>query len=316
MIAATVRSGLVESTHSWSAVLVADGKVGRTWGDDVTRPVFARSTIKPLQAALSQEWGADLVPEHLAVAAASHTATPVHVSIVAAMLAGVSLSADALGCPPALPMNTSSRERWLAAGRSAAPIAHNCSGKHAAFLRASVARDWDPATYLDPAHPLQRKVVDLVAETTGEQPLPLGVDGCGAPTPRVSLTDLANAFAAISRDPFFAEVATAMTRYPALTADNQRADGRLAAWWPGPAKVGAEGLMALGRDGMGLAVKSWEGSIQIAVVGVIEALRSSGMLQPHQIEALAEVARPAVYGGGRRVGCIAPDITQLETEEA
>ena len=256
MKAVTVRSGLVESAHEWTAVLVANDAVQRTWGEGFARMQFARSTIKPFQATISQTLGADLAPEQMAVACASHSATPAQVALVADLLETADFLVDDLRCPPSLPHGEHSRRRWLAAGRSEQRIAHNCSGKHAAFLRACRSQGWDHTTYLDPLHPLQRRVLETVGELTGERPTPVGVDGCGAPTPRLSLAGLARAFAKLSSTTEFVEAATAMARYPALTASNTRADGRLAMWWAGPVKIGAEGLIAIGRAGWGLAAKS------------------------------------------------------------
>jgi L-asparaginase II len=103
-----------------------------------------------------------------------------------------------------------------------------------------------------------------------------------------------------------------MTRYPALVSGNDRADGRLGMWWGGPAKVGAEGLMATGRNGVGLAVKSAEGSARIAVVGLIEIARRLGLLSPAALEALATDHSPVVLGAGRPVGSIVPDVSRWQ----
>lgn len=308
MLAATIRSGLVESTHPWSAVLVdSDARQIGVWGDH-ERPFFYRSAIKALQATVSLEAGARLDPEHLAVACSSHSGTPAHLSIVAANLEAAGLDASALRCPPAWPLSRAARERVVAAGDTKRPIFHNCSGKHAGFLMACVAAGWPTDSYVSPDHPLQRRVIELVAATTGVDPLPTGLDGCGAPTLRGNLTGLATAFARLTVDPRFDAVRTATARYPALTSGNERPDGRLGMWWGGPTKGGAEGLMVAARNGVAIATKSHEGSIDVAVQALIEIGRRTGLLGTAATDALADIHRPVVLGGGRPAGVVVPDV--------
>jgi L-asparaginase II len=305
MLAVTIRSGVVEAKHPISAVAVdRDGSVLAVRGDphEVT---FLRSTAKPFQATVSQEAGAALPPEWLAVACASHGGQPIHLSIVAAMLSDAGLSQDDLQCPPSWPHSDSAKERAIAFGhRSRKRIFHNCSGKHAAMLRACRARGWPLGTYRDPDHPLQALIVETVSDVTGVAAHPVGVDGCGLPVLRSSLAGLANAFARLTRDPRFASAAAAMSRFPALVADNQRADGQIAAWWGGPLKIGAQGLIGAGRHGVGIAVKAHDGSASAAAMGMMEMIRHLGLLPTVAEEALADVTQPPVLGGGEPVGAM------------
>jgi L-asparaginase II len=146
-----------------------------------------------------------------------------------------------------------------------------------------------------------------VAEASGVDPEPVGVDGCGAPTLRGSVRGLAQAFARLTEDARFAEAATAMRRYPALVADNLRGDGRLGAWWGGPVKVGAEGVIAAGRHGIGIGVKSHEGSYSVAVTALMETIRRLELLPRAAWDSLRDVALPSVLGGGLSVGSLEPE---------
>lgn len=308
-LARSTRSGVVEARHEGTAVAVAaDGSIAASWGDPAEIS-FYRSAIKPLQATASQQSGADLVPEQMALACASHAAQPVHVAVVEGMLGGMGLSEADLGCPAAPPGALSERlRRAEAGGDHARPVFHNCSGKHAAFLRASRARTLPLDSYLDPGHPHQKDVLTLVAEATSERPRMIGVDGCGAPTPAGTLQGLALAFARLTVDAEFREAATAMTRYPSLVSSNLNGDAAVASWFGGPVKRGAMGIVAAGRHGLGVAVKSREGSARVALVGLISVLRSLGMLSDAALEALEDVAAPPVLGGGGRVGAVEPAI--------
>jgi L-asparaginase II len=304
---ATIRSGEVESTHAVSIVAAdAAGRILGTWGDPTIR-FFYRSAIKPFQATISREAGAVFTPEQLAVTCSSHGGYPIHRELVALTLRSAGLSPAALQCPSLWPRDAAAKDLLVAAGHPRPqPIFNNCSGKHAGWLAACVAQGWPVENYLERSHPLQQRVISLVTEVTGVAPEPIGVDGCGAPTPRGKLAGLARAFARLSTENRFAEAATAMKRFPALVSSNNLNEGRFAAWWGGPTKGGAQGLIATARHGVGFAAKSHEGNVDIAIVGLVEAIRRLGMLSPVAEEALGDVAQIPVLGGGRRVGTIAP----------
>lgn len=306
-LARTTRSGIVEARHNGAAVAVStDGSIVAVWGDPSERLLY-RSAIKPFQAIVSQRHGAALVPEQMAMACASHSAQAVQAELVRGMLDDSGMSEEDLGCPPEQPTQSESR-RALARYGAAEPrrIFHNCSGKHSAFLRACAASGSPIESYLDPDHPLQRRVLSLIAEATGDSTTPVGVDGCGARAPSGTLLGLATAFARLSTDPDYSEAATAMSRYPALISSNLMADGRLGAWWGGPLKRGAQGIIAAGRHGLGVAVKSREGLAPIAVVALIAIMKHLGLLSDAALSALRDIASPIVYGGGRAVGALEP----------
>jgi L-asparaginase II len=305
MRALVVRNGVTEAVHEIDAVVVdVSGDRVAVWGEpDLV--LYYRSAIKPVQAAVSQENGAGLCPEHLAVACASHGGFPVHLATVRAMLDEVGLSEAHLGTTPGWPSETAARDLQVRNGhRSSRRVFHNCSGKHAGFLRACLASGWPIDSYRSPDHPLQRRIEERVRDLSGVEPAPAAIDGCGAPAFRGTLAGLARSFARLSSDPAFREVATAMHRFPGLVAGARRPDARMSRWWHGPLKAGAEGILAAGAHGIGYAVKSRSGSGQIAAVGLLEVMRHLGALSPTAMQALAEVARPPVPGGGSIQGSI------------
>lgn len=302
-----VRSGIAETEYDTIVCAVTATENVLTSSGDIDRPLFYRSTIKPFQATAVIESGVRLPPEHLALACASHGGTPAHVAIVREMLATEGIPESALLCPADDPMAPAARVRRAARGATRPlPILHNCSGKHAGVLRACAARGWPQATYLDPEHPMQRRIVTIVEDVTGVDATPTGLDGCGFPTLRGSVRGLALGYARLTADARFHDVATAMARFPALVADNTRPDGRLGMWWGGPVKAGASGLVAMSRNGLGIAAKSLSGSIDIAVVAAIETASRLGVLSRAALDELADVAQPPVVGAGQRVGSLAP----------
>ncbi len=308
MLTGVVRSGLVEARHPVSvAVVDGGGRSLLTLGSGLDTPFYARSAAKPFQTVVSQRNGADLVPEQLAVASGSHGGQPVHLAYIRDMLAGVGLSEDDLLCPPSWPMSTGAMLRIARSGvTEPVPIHHNCSGKHAGMLRACVARGW-PLGYDAPDHPLQLENAAIFAEVTGGVVEPAGVDGCGVPTFRTTVSGLAAAYAKLAAVPEFTEVRTAMARFASLTSDGDRREAWLARWFPAAVKGGAQGCLGVAwYGGLGIAAKSWTGDPEPALVGIVEALHRLAILPPHPAEMLEPASRPVVTGGGRPVGALQP----------
>ncbi len=308
MLVGVVRSGLTEARHPVSVAAVdRDGRLVASVGDHLDRPFYARSAAKPFQATVAQRNGAGLLPEQLAVAAASHGGQPIHIAYVRDLLRGAGLSESDLACPPSWPMSPSAARAAAVAGADGPlPVFHNCSGKHAAMLRSCAAQGWS-LQYTDLEHPLQRRNGELMADVTGGEVLPAGIDGCGVPTFRTTVAGLATAFARLAVDPDLAEVRVAMTRFASLTSDGQHREARLARWFPAAVKGGAQGCIGVAwYGGIGLAAKAWSGDPDAAMVGVVEALGRLSLLAGRPAEALAELARPPITGGGEVVGALQP----------
>jgi L-asparaginase II len=300
---AWVRSGLAESYDDVSAVAV-DGAGKQLFSSgDPDAEFFYRSAIKPLQALAARRTGLDLPPEHLAVTCASHTGYPVHLSTVRAILSDAGLTEADLRTTSGRPSSRIADSWLIAAGDTTKrPILHNCSGKHAGWLAACAHAGWDTETYLEESHPLQQSILDVVHEYTGIDPTPVGVDGCGAPTLRGSVRGLATAFQRIDTAEELAPIASAMSRFGPLLADNIDDGGRVAVTWGGPQKGGAEGSFAMARSGIGIATKSHSGNITIAIAGALEVASKLGMLTDAMRSGLEPQIAPPVIGAGRVVG--------------
>lgn len=308
LLASRVRSGLDETYHTGAvAVSGTDGSLLAHAGD-IDTPFYLRSSAKPFQAFVSQLSGAELEPLELAMASASHRGHPVHIALVESMLDTAGLDESALQCPEAWPLSPDAARRLHLAGQSRPRrIWHNCSGKHAGFLRACVGSGWPVDSYLSPEHPLQKQIIAFVSEL-GENPVePVGVDGCGAPVLRTTARAMSLLFARLACDPSLREVFESMHRYPSLIASNGEGDSNIAMAINAAAKGGAQGCIGVAVEGrLGMAVKSWDGSGDIAGVGAVAALDELEELTPTARSALAGTARPAVLGGGTRVGETTP----------
>ncbi|WP_329027765.1 asparaginase [Streptomyces sp. NBC_01423] len=303
VLAEVVRSGFTEGHHRGSlVVLAADGSVELALGDPAA-PVFPRSSNKPMQAAAVLRAGLDLSGERLALAAASHSGEGFHLDLVRKMLAEHGLSPEDLRTPPDLPLDQVEAESYLAAGHVRERITMNCSGKHAAMLAACALNGWDLSGYLDPAHPLQRLVHQVVEEAAGEEVAAVGTDGCGAPLMAISLVGLARAFRGfVTAEPGTAErrVADAMRAHPEYVAGTRRPDTWLMREVPGTlSKMGAEAVQAVAlADGRALAFKIDDGSTRALGPVLARALGLLGI----DAQVVGRIGRAPLLGGAAEVG--------------
>jgi len=301
-----LRSGLVESVIS-AAFAATDmgGNLIATAGD-TTRTFFYRSTAKPFQAAVVQELGARLVPEQLAVACSSHDGDPVHVAYVESILDGVGLTEHALQCPTSWPLNPRSM-RELGTSERLRRLWHNCSGKHASMLRACQAQGWDLDTYLSPEHPLQSRITALIDEMSGGVE-PVGVDGCGVPVHRVDTERLARAYSKLN-DARFAEVTTAMHRYPQLVSGSGNVDAVVATWLNAVVKRGAEGCLAGLVYGHGaFALRILDGTGRVLGPAVFTLLDRLGWIPHGARGAVEQLLDVPIRGAEMPVGRVRVDL--------
>ncbi|HKX25596.1 MAG TPA: asparaginase [Actinomycetota bacterium] len=303
------RSGLEESVHLGHVAVCDVGGRLVAWAGDPHRPVFARSSMKPVQAAVSLgAIGGGIAGDLVAVMCASHNGEPVHVAAVRRLLREVGLGLSALRNPPGWPLDPRSMAR---AGR-ARRVLHNCSGKHAGMLAACERQGWDGEGYRSADHPLQRRVSRAVRGLTGIDDLAIGVDGCGVPVHGMPLLGMATLYARLGRpQPFgalgrrIAECSAAMRAHPYLVAGRSRTDTAVMERSAGLiVKSGAEGLAcaAVPEAGLGVAVKAADGGERASGPALIRALALIGALTHAELGDLEGFARRPVTGGGAPVG--------------
>jgi L-asparaginase II len=314
-LALVERSGFIESRHSGAAVVTdRAGAVVRSLGD-ATALVFPRSSLKPLQALAALRAGAPLHDVQLVLATASHEGTPAHIDVVRGILSESGLDESALQTPADWPHDGKAQDALVAAGDHRRPLYMTCSGKHAAFLAACVAQGWDTATYLDPSHPLQQLVREVVEEYTGETVSITGVDGCGAPVHALTLTGMARAVSLLVRGLNGAgepdEHAAALVG--AVLANGWGIQG------PGTpdsvvvdelgllTKGGAEGyLLMAAPTGETVTLKLLDGNLRAAPLVALHLLAQAGVISTEDADRVAALASPRITGGDRVVGTLRP----------
>lgn len=315
-LAVVERSGFVESRHAGAAIVLSpEGEVVRTLGN-TDALILPRSSLKPLQAIACITAGADLSGEQLALSTASHVGTDRHADVVRDVLTAGGLTEDDLACPPAWPSDTATRDELVREHGQQARIRMNCSGKHAAMLRACVATGWPTDGYLAPTHPLQLHIREVIERLTGEKIAHTSVDGCGAPVHAMTLAGLARGIhrigSASERSPFaLHRVAGTLVR--AVKENPWTIEG------PGKpdtiaienlgvfAKGGAEGIMVMvAPNGATVAMKMLDGAARASTVVAATLLARAGALSDADVAALTTALPLAVFGGGNDVGMIRP----------
>jgi L-asparaginase II len=331
VVATVWRSGRTESLHR-GAGAVADGSGARlaSFGDPEA-PIYWRSAAKPFQAMPFLEARGDeafsLTDQEIALACASHSGEPRHVDAARALLARGNFSEGDLRCGAQPPHNEEAAAALVRSGVGFSAVHNNCSGKHAAMLLACRLMGFDPATYDQPAHPLQQLIRKKVAFYAGapDEGIEVGVDGCSLPVFRLSLLHLATAYARLmvaarlpgesAREEVIRHrIVAAMTGNPYfVSGTGQFTNAFLAAGrghWLG--KEGAEGVYAVGLAGpspRGFAFKIEDGGSRGRNPVTIDLMKKVGAFDGDVPEGLAAFARPAVKNArGLAVGEIVADV--------
>ncbi|HEX7834603.1 MAG TPA: asparaginase [Pseudolysinimonas sp.] len=289
-LAVLVRDGEIESRHLGAAVLLdADGSILDSLGDPAAL-IYPRSAVKPLQATAVLGTGLVLEGEELVLASASHAGTPAHVAVVERILSAAGLDEHALQCPMDWPVDPGARSATTIPRR----ITMTCSGKHAAFLAASVHAGWTTADYLDPGHPLQRAIATTIADYAGEAVSHWGIDGCLAPTPVISLAGLARAFGRLAASD--SPLPSAILANP-WAIDGPGRENAVTIEQTGLiAKIGAEGVLILATtDGQAVAVKTLDGASRARTMVGLELFVRAGIVPREQADAvLAATLEPGL----------------------
>jgi L-asparaginase II len=323
------RGDIVESLHFGAiAVVESTGRVV-AWHGNPGLVTFTRSSAKPLQALPFLENGGmsfyGLTLQEVALLCASHSGTDEHVAVIRSIQVKTGVSETDLMCGIHTVYDRKTAEAMRERGETPTPNRHNCSGKHTGMLAFSrmlgIQIDPDGLAYIDPNHPVQRKILAALAEMSdlGQEEIHIGIDGCSAPNFALPLRNAALAFARICQPEGLAEkraetchlISKAMLTYPDMIGgpDNfdtflmQAAQGRVIS------KGGAEGFQAFGimpgaikpgSPALGVAFKVSDGDLKghnypagdprghVRPAVTLELLRQLGVFEAQELEKLAD----------------------------
>ena len=213
------------------------------------------------------------------------------------MLEKSGLSQDYLQNGSHPPFHGPSAARLARSGESPSAIHGNCSGKHAGMLALCAHEGWGLGDYREPDHPVQRRILEAVAEICGLETdeILLGGDGCGVPSFAMPLRGLATGFARLvgggcmstNLENACRRVREAMRANPYLVAGTGRFDTGLMQATSLLVKGGAEGVFACGSpEGWGLAIKISDGAGRAVRPAALSALARRGTTIAEETEAV------------------------------
>jgi L-asparaginase II len=333
VLARVYRGPRVESLHRGSIAVVDERGSLLAGCGDPKAPIYVRSAAKPFQAIPLLEAGGDkkfrLTDDEVALLCASHGGEPRHAQTAERILRKAGFRVTDLACGAHAPMHEPSARALARRGTAPTALHNNCSGKHAGMLLACRLLDVPADGYVDPAHPLQRRIRTVLARYAGvaESEITVAVDGCSLPVFRLPLSGLACAYARLFASRVAGEtpaatsararIVRAMWRSPFMVAGTGRfTTDFLAAGggrWIG--KEGAEGLYAVGlapsgriRQAVGVAFKIEDGSARPRDAVTLDVLARLGRLPEPARRALDTWAVPVV-----RNAC-GSDVGRIEAE--
>ncbi len=313
ILARVIRGETVESVHRGSIVIIS-GKGERIASvGDPEILTFTRSSAKAFQAIPFITSGAadafGFGEKEIALACASHSGEHFHTELALSMLSRAGLSESDLRCGAHPPFFEETAHELIRTQKDPSPIHNNCSGKHAAMLAFSKHIGADTASYLDPASPVQKAILETVSLFSGipSEEIRMGIDGCSAPNFAMPLSAMVKAYANLicTPDDFPPEIreaarriVSAKTKYPEYVGGSYRLDTKVMKALPGVivCKVGAEGVWLAGLlpsetwpDGLALALKIDDGDDNRArPVTAVTLLRMLGVMTPKAEDTLGE----------------------------
>jgi len=295
------RGDLTESIHVIFATVVDDsGGVVYSTGDS-NYLTCIRSSLKPFQAAASIKAGAvddaGFSEDEIALMCASHLGEKIHVNTAKSMLKKLGYTSEAYECGAHPPADISSRHKLIQLGMKPTPLHNNCSGKHAGMLSLAKYLVGEPKGYINPDHPVQKAIRNLLQEYTGIEEIPMEVDGCSAPTSFFTLDTIARLYQILSSGKYqeLERAYNAMVSYPYNVAGKGHFDTKFieALRGKGVTKGGGESIRGIAmrdRDGknLGIALKVLDGNARAMPIATLKLLEHLDLLTKVELSKLDE----------------------------
>ena len=289
------RGDFTESIHVAFAVIVdGEGQIVFSTGDPHYLTCI-RSSLKPFQAAASVKAGAvdaaGFDEKELALMCASHKGEDIHVDTASSMINKLDLNIDDFECGSHYPSDTITRHKMIRENEVATALHNNCSGKHAGMLALAKHLGAETKGYINEEHPVQRIILEYVAELSGESDIPTETDGCSAPTPFMTLKMIAEIFQSLAscKRPELKKVYDAMVAYPELVGGTNHFDSMFISALDGRGitKVGGESVRGISLNTekygpIGVSIKILDGSFRAMPLAVMKLLEHLELLSEHE----------------------------------
>ena len=251
---------------------------------------YIRSAAKPFQLLSALETGMHaefgLSEEEIAVCSSSHSGEEMHVDAVKSILEKTGLDSSLLGCGVHPPLGKGVRQRMNKERLAPTVLQNNCSGKHSAMLAAAKIMGEPLGDYLNPAHPLQQRILELIKKYSEEGEIRVGVDGCSAPVFYLTIEKMALMYrklAEAEEGSLLNDIWEKITSYPLMVAGTGRFDTLVMTPGKGNilSKMGAEGVQCMAiktsKGPIGLALKVHDGSRRAVAPAVFHILDKMGV---------------------------------------
>ena len=320
------RGEQIESQHEVQiAVVDSNGDLLHHAGN-LEGKVYARSSMKPLQAIPIVETGAadyyNFSQADLSLCTASHNGEDMHTDRVLSILQRVGLADTALQCGTHIPRWPETYKNLILDGKEVTPLYNNCSGKHTGMLATAKFMGEPTASYYLPDHPVQQRIIQAISDVCDypKDEIEIGIDGCGVPVHGLPLERIAYGFARMANPESLGEergntarrITDAMIAAPEMVGGTDRfcTDFMVAGNGRFFGKAGAEGVYCIGdkETGLGIAIKVADGNGRAVYPAAMEVLVQLGLLNDDQIEQLKDYHHPKLRNARDEViGELIPD---------
>lgn len=313
------RGNLIESVHH-GHIAVVDAKGNLLYyAGNPEAVVFARSSMKPIQAIPVVETGAadhyGFNDADLSLCCASHNGEKIHTDRILAILARAGLEDTCLKCGTHPPRWEERYKELIREGKEITPLYNNCSGKHTGMLVTAKHLGETLENYYELNHPVQQRIFAAVSEMTDYpiEKIEIGIDGCGVPVHGLPLEKIAYGYARLAQPDALPEnrsnairrVTKAMITAPDMVGGTDRFCSDFMRVGKGRfiGKVGAEAVYCIGvlETGLGIAIKIEDGNSRAVFPAAVEALKQLNLLTAEQIEELAGYYRPKLRNARNEV---------------
>jgi L-asparaginase II len=251
------RNGVSENTIHGAIAWWSGDKMVHSFGGNVL--CYGRSMMKPFYVKVfAKELDGVTDWKQKAISVSSHNGSTEHVETAQSLLSEGEWGL--MQTPLDLPLVQFGRQvrrprRWF----------NNSSGHHAAILRGCRLKGWPRAGYTLPSHSVFQEYMKIMRRFLGEQfqPKRIARDGDGLPTVSMTVTELAQCYAALAQFKNEDWIWESMIRHPDLVGGFNRLDTTVMKSCGGKviAKEGADGLLGLAIEhpnypkGLGVVIK-------------------------------------------------------------